>query len=437
MKRIFNNIARGAMVALAFLASVACQEKEEPVTISFEKANEVIDAENEATVKVVLSEAASENLAIPFTVSSTSEDSGVYTISSTSVNIKAGESEGSVVVKNNGTVAEQVSLTLRLGEVEGYKFGMNPQIVISLGAAEKIIWSFQKPKTRLVENSTTTVTVSISGEQTGDKIVTNREIVLPVSIAEGATAVEGEDFELSAKEIRIPAGERTASITVSSIKPVAEGSTLAFELSLKPESSVFVAGAVSKMAFSIVEGTFLDSVSGKWTFAKDLHVEDDDLDMIGMIEGELGTTIPFPVCKDSDSFEVAYDDEKECYVFTPSFAGDLSRYFRQCVISSPVVVTIQHPVSYVNYEVNEVDFSQVNFDFAKADSDLKAAKVYMSVKDNEAEVFLFCDDEDYYGYKKSFDVHADFGGELVSYGMKVKDFMGAIFSLHYKFVKAE
>lgn len=434
MKRTLKNIAGGAILTSAILVTAACQKTDELPTISFEKANEVIDAENEATVRIVLSEAVPADMTIPFTVTSTSEQSDAYTISAESFSLKAGESEGSIVVRNNGLEPKAANVTLRLGDVPGYKAGMNPQIVIALGAAEKIIWSFQKPKARLVENSTITVTVSIAGELSGDKIVTNTDIVLPVSIVEG-TAAEGEDFQLSAKEIRIPAGARSGSITVSSIKPVAEGTARTFELSLLSESPLFIAGAVNKMNVTIVEGTFLNNFSGKWAFSKDLHTEDDDLGMIGMAEDELGATIPFPACSENDTFEVVYDDETENYVFTPSMTGDLSRYFRECTVSSPVVVTVKHPVSYVNYEVNEVDFGKVNFDFATTDSDLKAAKVYVLVNGDELELFLFCEDGS--GYKKDYDVHSDFGGDLEAYGMKVTEMMGAIFSLHYKFVRVE
>lgn len=436
MKRTFKNFAGGALLISAILAFFACQKNEELPTLSFEKANEVIDADNEVSVKIVLSSPAATALTIPFTVTATAESSDAYTISAEAFSIKAGESEGRIVVKNNGVGLES-TLTLRLGEVSGYKSGMNPQIVIALGAAEKLIWSFQKPKARLVENSTITVTVSIVGEVSGDKIVTNRDIVLPVAIAESATAVEGEDFELSAKEVRIPAGATTGSITVSSIKPVTAETALAFDLSVSPDSPVLVAGAVNKMAISLVKGTFLDDFSGKWTFAKDLHSEEDDLGMIEMMEEELGATVPFPVCKENDTFTVAYDDDTESFTFTPSMEGDLSRYFRACTVSSPVAVTIKHPVSYNVYEVNEVEFSKVNFDFAKEDSDLKPAKVYLSVKENELDLFLFCEDEDYYGYAKSYDVHADFGGDLESYGMKLTEMMGAVFSLHYKFTRVE
>ena len=69
IKHLFYIAAFSAALSLA-----SCQKQglDQTPTISFEKANEVVDASEEIAVKVVLSKAADKDLLVPFTFSSTS-----------------------------------------------------------------------------------------------------------------------------------------------------------------------------------------------------------------------------------------------------------------------------------------------------------------------------------------------------------------------------
>lgn len=441
MKKTLKTVAIAIAAALAL---AGCQKEDKSPTVSFEKANEVIEAESSVTVKVVLSEAADTDLNVPFTVSSTASSEEAYTIGEnggvSSFTVKAGESEGVITVANNGTELSAASLTLRIGDVKGYKLGMNPQIVISLVANERVIYTFEKPKMRITENSTVTVNVRIAGENSGDKFKSNKEFTFPISIDKASTAA---GYTLSANEIVFPAGSNSASFTVTAGAEVPEkGASLI--LSLAPGSERFIAGAVPSTTVNFAKSTFMDAIAGSWKMAEDLHVQDDNLGMIGMVEAE-GVIIPFPVIdKEKDSFKVSFSEEDGSVDFAPSFEGDLKRYFRACKLSSPVIVNIKsHPVSGESYDTYAVTFSSVNFDFATADSEFKEAKIYMyqPLKDGSTEVdtdvleiFLFPFTRS--TYEQNFKLHNDFGGNLESYGMKVVDMMPEIFSLHYKFTRA-
>lgn len=170
--------------------------------------------------------------------------------------------------------------------------------------------------------------------------------------------------------------------------------------------------------------------------AADLHTADDDLGIIEMMETELGQKIPFPAINEADAFEVAFAEDGTVD-FTPSFEGDLKRYFRNCKLSSPVLSHIRYPISYVEYDAYAVTFSAVNFDFAKGDSDIKEAKVYLFQGDdtNALEMFLFCYTQKSNGYEKNYSLNSDFGGSLESYGMTLYDMAPDVFSLHYKFTR--
>ena len=96
IKHLFYVAAFSAALSLA-----SCQKQglDQTPTISFEKANEVVDASEEVSVKVVLSKAADKDLLVPFTFSSTSSSDDAYEIDAASgITIKAGEREGSVAL---------------------------------------------------------------------------------------------------------------------------------------------------------------------------------------------------------------------------------------------------------------------------------------------------------------------------------------------------
>ena len=252
------------------------------------------------------------------------------------------------------------------------------------------------------------------------------------------TAVAGTDFTLNSSNITIPAGSNRGTFTIKAGEQFSTQNafpTLSLEVSAGER---FIAGAVSKVTVEFFNPTILElGLIGTWNFTKNFHKEDDDLGMIAKVEEELGQSIPYPVVNENESFSISYDDESDKYTFTPAFSGDLKRYFRECEISNPEFKKIESPVSGKSYTAWCINFETVNFDFATADSDLKAAGIYFVIVDNTVEIFLFCDEGTGYGYGPNFTLHSDFGGDLEAYGMKLSEFMGSIFSLHYQFTKAE
>lgn len=429
MKQTITKLASVLVCAMAVVLA-GCQKEKDATTVSFEKANEVLDAGQSVDVTVVLSKAAEADVTVPFTATSTSAAEKAFTLSAEEVVIKAGEVSGSVTVTNTGADLEAFNLTLALGNVAGMKKGMNPQIVIAMGALERVIYSFQSPKAKLIENSSVVVNVTISGEKSGSNLITSSDIVLPVELSSADT-----ECQLSSQSIVIPAGSLNGSVTITAPEKFQSETLPVFDLEVKSGDPRFLEGAVSKVSVVCFANSFLDDIVGTWAFSKDLHTQDDDLGMIGMTEAELGQTIPFPQCSANDSFTVSYNESDIEYTFTPSMEGDLKRYFRECSLSNAVATKFRHPVSYVTYSAYLVTFSSVNFDFGTSDSKLQSADVAILVDGDVMDVFLFCDSG--IGYKTSFEPHADFGAELESYGMKVWEMMGAIFDLHYQFTKTK
>ncbi|MDY4917198.1 MAG: hypothetical protein SO114_05940 [Candidatus Cryptobacteroides sp.] len=433
IKHLFYVAAFSVALSLA-----SCQKQDLTPTISFEKANEVVDASEEIAVKVVLSKAADKDLLVPFTFSSTSSSADAYeTDSASGITIKAGESEGSFKIKNTGTELQAFNVTVLLGDVEGYKAGMNPQIVVAMRALEKLVYSFNKSKVKLAPNSAMTVTLVLTGEESGEKFTANTDMSFEIKYA--GTAKAGTDFTLNSSNITIPAGSNRGTFTIKGGEQFSTQDpfpTLSLEVVSAGER--FIAGAVSRVTVEFFNSTFFElGLIGTWKFTKNFHEEDDDAKIIATTEEELGQSIPYPVVNENDSFSIAYDDESDKYTFTPAFSGDLKRYFRECEISNPELKEIQSPISYKSYNAWCINFETVNFDFATDDSDLKAAGIYFVIVDNTVEIFLFCDEGTGYGYGPNFTLHSDFGGDLEAYGMKLSEFMGCIFSLHYQFTKAE
>lgn len=431
-----------AAVCAAALALAACEKENELPTVSFEKSNEVIDSEQEAAVKVVLSQAPAADLTVNFEVVAAGDLKDAYTIGGgdeTSLVIKAGETEGTVTVRNNGTSLTTANITLRLASVEGYKSGMNPQIVIALAGNENLIYSFEKTRVRISENSTVSVTVKISGETSGNDFKATGDISIPIAVSEVSTAVENTDYTLSGKEVIIPAGSNSGSFTITATDSFVDAEELPFlTLGLAPASDRFIEGAVSSIEVIFEKSAAIENIVGSWNLTADLLPEDDNLGMLDMVAGELGVAIPFPqVDSTADSFTIGADMK-----FTPSFSGDLKRYFRECTLSSPVLASFNHPISGKDYECYAITFSSVNFDFGTTDSDLKETRVYVyqPADDlNTLEIFLFCKDGYNGSYEKNYSVHPDFGGDL-KYGTAIlseDEYFGALFSLHYRFTRAE
>lgn len=429
MKQTITKLASVLVCAMAVVLA-GCQKEKDVISVSFEKANEVLDAGQSVDVTVVLSKAAEADFTVPFTATSTSTAENAFTLSAKEVVIKAGEVSGSVKVTNTGADLEAFNLTLALGDIAGVKKGMNPQIVIAMGALERVIYSFQSPKAKLVENSSVVVNVTISGEKSGSNLITSSDIVLPVELSSADS-----ECQLSSQSIVIPAGSLNGSVTIIAPEKFQSETLPVFDLEVKTDDSRLIEGAVSKVSVVCFANSFLDDIVGTWAFSKDLHTQDDDLGMIEMTEADLGQTIPFPQCSANDSFTVSYNESDIEYTFTPSMEGDLKRYFRECSLSNAVATTFRHPVSGATYSAYLVSFSSVNFDFGTSDSKLQSADVAILVDGDVMDVFLFCDSGK--GYKPSFVPHADFGGELEAYGMKVCEFMGYIFDLHYQFTKTK
>ena len=429
MKQTIAKLVSVLVCAMAVILA-GCQKEKDATSVSFEKANEVLDAGQSVDVTVVLSKAAEADVKVPFTATSTSAAENAFTLSAEEVVIKAGEVSGSVKVTNTGADLEAFNLTLALGDIAGVKKGMNPQIVIAMGALERVIYSFQSPKAKLVENSSVVVNVTISGEKSGSNLITSSDIVLPVELSSADS-----ECQLSSQNIVIPAGSLNGSVTITAPEKFQSETLPVFDLEVKTDDPRFIKGAVSKVSVVCFANSFLDDIVGTWAFSKDLHTQDDDLGMIEMTEADLGQTIPFPQCSANDSFTVSYNESDIEYTFTPSMEGDLKRYFRECSLSNAVATTFRHPVSGATYSAYLVSFSSVNFDFGTSDSKLQSADVAILVDGDVMDVFLFCDSGK--GYKPSFVPHADFGGELEAYGMKVCEFMGYIFDLHYQFTKTK
>ena len=133
MKQTITKLASVLVCAMAVVLA-GCQKEKDATSVSFEKANEVLDAGQSVDVTVVLSKAAEADVKVPFTATSTSAAENAFTLSAEEVVIKAGEVSGSVTVTNTGADLEAFNLTLALGNVAGMKKGMNPQIVISMCA---------------------------------------------------------------------------------------------------------------------------------------------------------------------------------------------------------------------------------------------------------------------------------------------------------------
>lgn len=425
-------------VALSAAALSACTKKEVP-ELSFQSNNAFVEESQTSTVTLLLSKAADTQLTVPLTVEGTAVEGTDYTISAKQFTFAAGASSATVTVSHLGANPEDKSLTLNLQPVSGYGFGMNKTMIISLRAAEKVIWSFSKMKARLAENSSIDVTVSILGEKSGSSYKSASDIVIPFSFSKESTAKQGSDFSSSVSELVIPAGKTSATVTFTAgnFDKTADPQ-LFFDVTLNPASAKYVSGTISNFKVTLAPLSSTDELIGTWAY--NAYVDEDaaengGIGLFAMFAEEMGQALEFPVNNTpDDKFTIAWDDEKEAYTFVPAMEGDVARFFRECTIAAPTAIDYKSTLSYKVYKTVQYTFSAVNFFFSKDKEEIKSAKIFLLLSGDKKTLDLFIVNDQYEPTDYLGNLyHYDYFGDGNWWGKGA--FNAPCFDLHYRFVR--
>lgn len=435
MKTFFRSLSA---IALVVAALTACTKKELP-ELSFQSNNAFVEESQTSTVKLLLSKAADTQFAVPFTVEGTAVEGTDYTISAKQFTFAAGASSAEIEINHLGANAEDKSLTLNLQAVSGYALGMNKTMIISLRAAEKVIWSFSKMKAKLSENSSIDVSVSILGEKSGANYKSASDIVLPLKFSDGSTAKQGSDFTTSASELVIPAGKTSATVTFTAgdFDKTADPQ-LFFDVTLNPASAKYVSGTIDNLKVTLAPLSSTDELIGTWEYSA--YVDEDaaengGLGLFAMLAEEIGQAIEYPLNNTSeDKFTIAWDDEKEAYTFVPSMEGDVARFFRECTIADPTAIDYKNSLSYTVYKTVRYTFSSVNFYFSREKEELRSAKILLKLSEDKKTLDLFILNDQYEPTDYMGNLyHYDYLGDGSWWGKG--EFAAPCFDLHYRFVR--
>lgn len=207
--------------------------------------------------------------------------------------------------------SKKVSLTLQAPT--GWKLGDFPMSEASLSGKLGYV-SFEKASIGLTGNTEVKVTVY---DGNGKEKVLENDATLAISVAQSSTAVEGQHFTLSTKNVTIPAGSKSATFTVGLAGDDVVADHDQFTLVLDPGAK-FSIGNYDELEVAIW-GSAWAKLAGKW-------VMNEIVTTSTVLDGEwygmcTYNGLPEFVATDAITFDV------EGGKATPEFASTYKNYF--------------------------------------------------------------------------------------------------------------
>jgi len=182
-----------------------------PPTVSFTSSNQT-NAENVTTVTatVQLSTASGQQVTVPFTVGGTATDPTDYTVSATPVVIPAGQTTGTITVTvvDDGLSEGDETAVLTLSVPTNATLGATTVHTVTIADNEGVpTVAFTSASQSNAEGVTTvTATVQLSG-------TSGQQVTVPFTVS--GTAVNPDDYTVSATPVVIAAGQTIGTITVT------------------------------------------------------------------------------------------------------------------------------------------------------------------------------------------------------------------------------
>jgi hypothetical protein len=285
-----------AICALAAVATACTPEVETSPAVSFETALPVVAGEVATFTITVADYSGTEAVTIPVTFGGDAVKGTDYEVSAEAF-VWGGENPVTTikVTTLNFDSSKKVSLALEIPE--GWMAGNYPMSEMSLSAKLGYV-SFEKSAVDLTGN--VDVKVSVLDDLGNEKVVEN-DVTFAIAVSETSSAVEGEHFTVSTKNVTIPAGSKSATFTVSMIgdEPVVGHDE--FTLVLDPGVK-FSLGSYGEVAVSIW-GSVWPKLQGQWAMNEIVTTAESlDAEWWGMCTFE---GLPEFNAADAISFDVA------------------------------------------------------------------------------------------------------------------------------------
>ena len=269
IKRILTIIAATA----AAISSVSCSEDAKP-TVEFGKSLYTIYSHGEADVKIYLSEPAPATLSVPLILAGNAEEGTDYTISSKTVSIAAGETEGTVTVSDI-SLSEEKQISLSFTAPSGYIAGVRNVAVVAPDAQEALVYSFQYQKADVLEGYV--ARINITGAVSGRDVVTSEDIAIPISVSgEGSGDIvfmpESKTQPLVSPCAILPAGETSATIRFKAADGFSGSSAVLLSVDTD-QAPRFIPGDNEGMILNIKGLQTPDKLIGTWAFKEIYDLE--------------------------------------------------------------------------------------------------------------------------------------------------------------------
>ena len=182
----------GALLLTA-VALTGCSKGEDaaPVTVAFEATSYAIPQSGEVILKVVASQNVDANTTIPYTISGNAVKGTDFQVSADAFIIAAGTNSAEVKVTTTASFDKNKSFKVDLGTMpSGVAAGTLLYTEVAIAPKDILIYSFEYPNVTMTE----TAEINLNLQTGVGAFVAEKEMRIPVALAEGSTAVEGVHF---------------------------------------------------------------------------------------------------------------------------------------------------------------------------------------------------------------------------------------------------
>ena len=253
-----------ALLAAPLLFGACSDDNDESTpTLSFAKPVLALST-GSVTLDLQVSGVDLSSLASPVTVpvafSGTAVKGSEYSVSAEQFILGGNNQSLSITVTALDNYDEAKEIVATLGSVADFIPGKNATTKISLGVKSKIMYSFSVKSMTMGETGSVQLDLYTA---TGAKYTAEQDIVIPIEIAEGSTAVENTNFTFEgAKQLVVAQGKSSGAITLKAGTLETGKDKVVLKTGLENNKG-FVRGQYNEITVTIF-GSYFSKLEGTW-----------------------------------------------------------------------------------------------------------------------------------------------------------------------------
>lgn len=197
---------------------------------------------------------------VPVAFSGTAVKGSEYSVSAEQFILGGNNQSLSITVTALDNYDEAKEIVATLGSVADFIPGKNATAKISLGVKGKIMYSFSVKSMTMGETGSVQLDLYTA---TGAKYTAEQDIVIPIEIAEGSTAVENTNFTFEgAKQLVVAQGKSSGAITLKAGTLETGKDKVVLKTGLENNKG-FVRGQYNEITVTIF-GSYFSKLEGTW-----------------------------------------------------------------------------------------------------------------------------------------------------------------------------